>query len=137
MGFDKAFDESYERVLKIKKNDKAFFDSFYEKFIRSSPVVKEHFKNTDMPHQKQMLKKSFYNLLVFYASNHADDYLEKTARVHSKHKHNISPELYDLWLENLINTVEEYDPKFNEEIELAWRLVLSAGITYMKFKYDK
>ena len=131
------FDESYERVLKIKRGKKSFFDSFYEKFIQSSPIVKEHFKNTDMLHQKQMLKKSFYSLLVFYASNHADDYLEKTALVHSKHKHNISPELYDLWLENLIDTVKEYDPRFNEEIELAWRLVLSAGITYMKFKYDK
>ena len=29
-----------------------------------------------------------------------------------------------------------FDPKFNEEIELAWRVVLAPGIEYMKYKYD-
>lgn len=50
-------------------------------------------------------------------------------------KLDIHPELYDLWLECLIETVAEFDDGFRDEVELAWRLVLSPGIVYMKFKY--
>ena len=65
------------------------------------------------------------------------DYLEKIAQKHSQSAHDIPPQLYDLWLDTLVKTVKEFDPDFNEEVELSWRLVLSSGITYMKFKYDK
>ena len=41
------------------------------------------------------------------------------------------------WLESLIETVQLFDSRFTEEIELAWRVVLAPGIAYMKFKYDK
>lgn len=136
-GFDSFFDQSYERVKRARKNDKSFFDAFYEHFTKASPVVANHFRNTDMAQQKKMLEKSFYSLFIFYATNNANNYLEKIANRHSKSQANISPELYDLWLECLIKTVSEYDPLFNEDIELSWRVVLSSGITYMKFKYDK
>jgi hypothetical protein len=42
-----------------------------------------------------------------------------------------------MWLESLIKTVADYDPEFDLDVELSWRVVLSSGITYMKFKYDK
>lgn len=137
MNVEEVFDLSYERVLATEKNGKTFFDSFYDCFIGSSAQVAEYFKNTDMERQKEMLKKSFYALFVFYATNSADDYLEKIAERHSKRGLDIRPELYDLWLENLMKTVKEFDPMFNDDVELSWRLVLSTGITYMKFKYDK
>jgi hemoglobin-like flavoprotein len=136
-GFDSCFDQSYERVKRIQKNDKSFFDAFYENFINASPIVADHFRNTDMNQQKKMLEKSFYSLFIFYATNNANDYLEKIAERHSKSHANVSPQLYDLWLECLIKTVADYDPLFDADIELSWRVVLSSGITYMKFKYDK
>jgi hemoglobin-like flavoprotein len=136
-GFDSCFDRSYERVKRVRKNDKSFFDAFYENFVAASPVVANHFRNTDMNQQKKMLEKSFYSLLIFYVTNNANNYLQKIAQRHSKTHANISPDLYDLWLECLIQTVAEYDPLFDENTELSWRVVLSSGITYMKFKYDK
>lgn len=136
-GFDSHFDQSYERVKRITKNDKSFFDAFYDNFIASSPMVASHFQDTDMKRQKMMLEKSFYSLFIFYATNNANDYLKNIAQQHSKRGHNVPPELYDLWLESLIETVADYDPEFNMDIELSWRVVLSSGITYMKFKYDK
>lgn len=136
-GFDSFFDQSYERVKRVKKNHKTFFDAFYEHFINASPIVAAHFRNTDMAQQKKMLEKSFYSLFIFYATNNANDYLEKIAARHSKSQANIAPELFDLWLECLIKTVAEYDPLFDENTELSWRVVLSSGITYMKFKYHK
>ncbi len=136
-GYDSYFDQSYERVKCIKKNGQSFFDAFYDNFCAASPEIAKHFRNSDMKKQKKMLEKSFYSLFIFYATNNANDYLRKIAEHHSKAAHNIPPDLYDVWLESLIKTVADYDPQFDLDIELSWRVVLSSGITYMKFKYDK
>ncbi len=136
MDFERIFDESYERVLKIHHNDQSFFETFYKAFVAADERVAAHFTHTDMEKQQRMLEKSFYRLVVFYATNYADDYLEQVAMRHSKVALNVIPELYDIWLDVLIETVAEYDPHYNDNVELAWRLVLSTGITYMKFKYD-
>ncbi len=136
MSYEKQFDESYERVKTVVRNGRNFFDAFYDRFFQSSPEVAKQFKHTDMQKQKKVLEKSFYSLLIFYATNNANDYLEKIAIQHNKSALNIHPDLYDLWLESLIATVKDYDDHCSAETELSWRLVLSVGITYMKFKYD-
>ncbi|MEH6625832.1 MAG: globin [Motiliproteus sp.] len=136
MDFERIFDESYERVLKIQQDNKSFFEAFYQRFIDTDDRISAHFKNTDMEKQQRMLEKSFYRLVVFYATNYADDYLEQIAIRHSKVALNVLPEFYDIWLDVLISTVADYDPHYDENIELSWRLVLSTGITYMKFKHN-
>ena len=65
----------------------------------------------------------------------ADLYLEYIARQHDRHHLNIEPDLYDLWLEALIDTVREFDNEFDEEIENAWRSVMRYGIEYMTSRY--
>ena len=112
-----------------------FFDDFYQAFLASSPQVAWKFRHTDMVHQREMLKKSFYHLLSFYGSNNADYYLEQVAISHNREHYNIPPALYDLWLEVLIQTVKKFDRQFSAEIELGWRLVMTPGIVYMKFHY--
>lgn len=135
MSYDKFFDESYARVVTHPATDKDFFLVFYRNFISASPEAAKLLEHTDLAKQAQMLKKSFYSLLVFYASNAADDYLERIAHSHSRAKMAIPPHLYDIWLEALIETVKICDPECCPNVELAWRLVLVGGITYMKFKY--
>lgn len=136
MNFEQIFDESYGRTIKKKQDSPSFFDTFYKIFFNASPEIAGYFKHTDMQRQKEIMSKSFYNLFIFYGSGHADDYLIKIAEKHSKNALDIPPRLYDVWLESIVKTVKQHDPEFNDDIELAWRLVLSAGITYMKFKYD-
>ena len=136
MNFEETFDNSYERVKARERGGQSFFDAFYDKFIAASPKVHEAFSETDMRRQRKMLEKSFYSLFIFYATSNENDYLEKIAHRHGKHDKNIVPELYDVWLECLIDTVKEFDPHFNLDVELSWRLVLSTGIAYMKFHYD-
>ncbi len=136
MNFEQIYDQSYHRVIETQGGNPEFFDLFYKKFLSSSPEIYEKFRNTDMQKQKKMLKKSFYNLLIFYGSNQADDYIEKIAISHNQSHLNIRPELYDLWLNILMETLSECDPEYSSDVELAWRLVLTPGITYMKFKYD-
>lgn len=136
-GFDSHFDQSYERVKHVIRDGKSFFDAFYDNFCAASPQIVEHFLQVDMKKQKKMLEKSFYSLFIFYATNNANDYLRKIAEHHSKAGKNIPPDLYDVWLESLIKTVADFDPQFDMDVELSWRVVMAAGITYMKFKYDK
>ena len=137
MNFEETFDNSYERVKARERGGQSFFDAFYDKFIAASPKVHEAFSETDMRRQRKMLEKSFYSLFIFYATSNQNDYLEKIAHRHSRHEVNIKPELYDVWLECLMQTLAEFDPQYNRDVELAWRLVLSPGITYMKFNYHK
>lgn len=137
MSYDNIFDASYKRVLETGTDGSDFFETFYQHFLNSSDQVRQQFLNTDMDKQRWMLKKSFYSLISFYGSGAADNVLEKIAYMHSARELDIKPVLYDFWMESLITTVQDYDPEFNDNVELAWRLVMSLGITYMKFKYDR
>ena len=128
---------SYKRVLERKVDGQGFFSAFYENFIDASPDVAAKFRHTDMPQQQSMLKKAFYHLLAFYGSNNADYYLHQVAISHNRTHLDISPELHEIWLEILIDTVRCFDECFDAETELAWRLVMAPGIVYMKFHYDR
>jgi hemoglobin-like flavoprotein len=62
-------------------------------------------------------------------------HLERLAKLHCRAELDIKPELYDLWLDRLVQAVKEFDPMFNPEIETAWRHVLQSGIEFMKSRY--
>ena len=108
---------------------------FYEIFINKSSAIAEMFKNTSMDSQKLLLKKSLAELLKFYEERQVNQHLLKIGQIHAPDKMNITPEMYDLWLDTLMETIKKYDPEFMPKIELAWRVTLSPGITYMKFSY--
>jgi len=137
MDIERLFDESYVRVLDREVEGRAFFAAFYERFLAASPQVAEKFRHTDMARQQAMLKKAFYHLLAFYASSHADYYLQQVAISHDRDHRDIPPALYDLWLESLIDTVSVFDEQFDDDVELAWRLVMTPGIVFMTFHYDR
>ncbi|WP_116474253.1 globin [Zobellella maritima] len=137
MSFEQIFDESYERVLSARRDGNDFFEAFYQRFLNDDRRIAQRFAYTDMATQQSMLKKSFYSLFAFYASGQADDSIRRIAERHNRDHLDINPELYDRWLECLIRTVTQFDDEISEDVELAWRLVMAPGITYMKFKYDK
>jgi len=137
MDIEGLFDASYVRVLSREVEGRGFFEAFYERFVVSSPAVAAKFLHTDMARQRAMLKKSFYHLLAFYVSSHADYYLQQVAISHDRVHLDIPPALYDLWLESLIDTVRTFDEQFDDDVELAWRLVMTPGIVFMTFHYDR
>lgn len=129
-----TFKESLERC----QTDSQFLSRFYNKFVILNPEIREKFSNTNMENQKMMLHASLYMILLTTQGNNAASvYLDRVAKRHSKLELNIRPELYDLWLETLIETVSETDVNFNEKIEHAWRSVMLHTIDYMKSKYDE
>lgn len=137
MEIEKIFDASFARVLGRRVEGRAFFEAFYVHFIGASEEVAKKFRDTDMARQQAMLKKSFYHLVSFYGSSNAYYYLNGVAISHNRRHLDISPALYELWLETLVATLWDFDPQCNAEVELAWRLVMTPGIVYMKFHYDR
>ena len=112
-----------------------FLESFYQSFVGSSEEVREKFKNTDMKLQAKMLQDSLFVLAVA-AQGDADSparySLPGLAEKHGSKGFDIRPELYDLWLEALVETVKRHDPDYSDEIEEAWRSTLASGIEFMR-----
>jgi len=131
-----VFNDSYERVMNAPGGE--FFLAFYDLLTANSPEAASKFRNTDMEKQVRVLKSSVAILLSFYGSGYRDDnYLQKLAERHSKRCLDISPRLYSVWLDNLIETVRRFDSRFNEDIETAWRGVFSKGIEFMTSRYEE
>ena len=122
------FNDSLERC----SANPDFLDHFYRTFIGSSPEVAEKFKHTDFKRQKILLKTSLY-MMMLAAMGKSD--LARIADVHSRKGHDIRPGLYDLWLDCLVRTVEEFDPAFSANTASVWRNMMTPGIEFMKSRY--
>ena len=126
-----TFKSSLQRCLM----NPAFFESFYELFIGTSDEVKEKFKDTDMKRQAKMLQDSLFVLAVAAQRGKDSPARYSMPGLAEKHGHkglDIRPELYDVWLDALVETVKRHDPEHSPEIEEAWRTTLASGIEYMR-----
>ncbi|MGB6001437.1 MAG: globin [Thermoanaerobaculia bacterium] len=128
-----TFDQSLHRC----DNNPEFLDLFYERFLASSPKVKQKFENTDFAKQKRLLRASFYLILLASEDpeNGPERYLGYLAARHSTSDLDIGSELYDLWLDSLLATVKECDPEYSPEVEEVWERMMEIGIDYMLRRY--
>lgn len=111
-------------------------ETFYQEFLKSSPVIKEKFVNTDFNNQKKLLKHGI-NLMVMFAG---DGFAGQSGlkRIRESHDHNhldIKPELYNLWKQCLMSAIKKHDYKYNHLVESSWNAVLDKGINYIKSGY--
>jgi hemoglobin-like flavoprotein len=125
---NEVFNDSFERITPVL-ND--FVDGFYSSFLEQSESIKTLFDQIDMNQQKNMLKESFLYLINFAATKKADSYLCEIAQSHQQ-KLLISGNMYDIWLESLVQTLKSFDKKFTPSVELAWRVSMAPGIEFMK-----
>lgn len=109
-----------------------FLDRFYELFIASSPTIDELFRKTEMERQKEMLRASLYEMLVAAGTTKglAHKELERLARRH--HELGVTEEMYDWWLDALIEAAREHDTHFTDELEKDWRDSLREPLALMK-----
>lgn len=116
------------------------FDRFYDNFLKSSPEIGQMFRNTDMKKQKVLLRAGI-NYAIMFSSDMgrkgAESVLSRIRDSHSKAKYNVRPELYPLWISNLLKAIEETDPKFSPEVKEAWEKVLNLAVKYITSGYDK
>ena len=122
------FNDSFQRCT----GDPDFLDRFYRIFLSSSEEVKAKFSHTDMQLQKKIMLKS---LAYMVHANINPASIHKTAINHDKHHLNIAPHFYELWLDSMIQAVEQTDPRFNEKVAQAWRETLQPGINHMIRQY--
>ena len=111
-----------------------FFDSFYQYFLASSPEICEKFAHTNMPAQKQLLRQGILNL-VMHARGMPDTKLRALGCSHARGALDIRPELYDLWLQALLQSIGEHDGQCDANTRLAWHEVLNKGISVIKAQY--
>lgn len=129
--------EVFDASLRRCDRDPQFLDYFYDRFLASSPKVREKFADTDFARQKRLLRASFY-LMLLAAENPKygpERYLDHLAARHSRRGLDIGAELYDLWLDSLLRVVAECDPEWNEDVERAWEETMQIGIGFMLERY--
>ena len=128
--YRKHFNNSFQRA--ISPDARSFYRRFYEILISADPRIKDLFAKTDMDRQITMLMQSMTHIMTFSATLEPSDEIEKIAVAHGKNQLNITAEVYDIWFDSMIKTVEEIDPKFEGHIETSWRVLMAPGIEYMK-----
>ena len=111
-----------------------FFDSFYQYFLASSPEIRDKCAHTNMPAQKQLLRQGILNL-VMHARGMPDTKLRALGCSHARGALDIRPELYDLWLQALLQSIGEHDGQCDANTRLAWHEVLNKGISVIKAQY--
>ncbi len=124
------FHNSLQRCL--LGND--FLESFYQRFLATSDEVAEAFHNTDFTRQRELLQKSLHTVIMMRMHHDVPEYRREMKRIairHDRHHLNIRPENYEIWARCLLDTVEAYDPAWNEEVRDAWQDVLAEGIVFM------
>ena len=136
MDYEKIFTASYDRALATNKDGKSFLEEFYNRFTSASEEVTKKFDGVDMEKQRQAVNDSLYHMVNCYRERRINDEIIHIAVRHNRLNLDIRPELYDLWLECLIDTARKFDDEFDKFVELSWRIVMSMGITYLKFRYN-
>ena len=135
---DQAILETFDGSLGRCTSQSRFLDLFYTKFLASSPKIREKFKDTDFVRQKRALKASLHMILLAAGDEGSDPgkYLSDVAEKHSAKQLDVGAELYDLWLDSLLETVEECDPEFSATVRKSWEDVMMVGIHYLCVRYN-
>lgn len=123
----RIFNDSLDRLIAHPRS----LDLFYDKFIGSSETVAAKFAGIDMQHQRRALKASLYTAMLAADGNQpAIEQLRRLCQTH--HALAIGSELYDLWLECLLDTVRECAGTLDVRTENVWRDVLAVAIKIMR-----
>ena len=124
---------SFERCC---RDANQFFDSFYFLLCSREPRIGTLFAQVDMRQQNQLIRSGVEHLLWFAeGSLEAKAKLRRLGRSHSREGLQIEPQLYDTWVNTVIECVREHDPETSEAVESAWREVMEPGIELMKSLY--
>ncbi|MFP4561108.1 MAG: globin [Thiohalorhabdus sp.] len=114
------------------------FDTFYRIFLDSDPRIREQFTETDWEEQKRLLRQGVNNVIGFYeGSATGRSALSRIRQTHCRERMDISPELYDYWVESMIKAVQRLDPDFDPTLEQSWRDVLRYGTEFVKAGYEQ
>jgi hemoglobin-like flavoprotein len=123
------FEESYWRAATATVGGRVFADSFYDRFLARSEDVRKLFQGTDFPVQKRMFTLAILYVSSAYEKPRSGRVLEQLARRHRNV--GVRPEMFDLWMDCLLETVREFDPEWDETVAETWRAVMAPGLRHL------
>jgi len=134
---DNELVETFHESLARCQMHQDFLHRFYKRFINSSEEVRKKFQSTNIAKQVRAMSSSFYLIMLSADGNPESQlHLDRIATLHNKKNVDIQPELYEGWLDCLVDTVKECDPRFDFKIENAWRQMMRPGIEQLKAAYN-
>ncbi|TAJ99095.1 MAG: globin [Candidatus Manganitrophaceae bacterium] len=107
-------------------------ERFYETLLERDPRIKVLFKDTDFKRQKELLIHAIV-MLIDYADGKplGEMAIKRLGELHSRKRMNITPDLYPIWVDAMIDSLAVLDTGFSPEIEQRWREVMQKGIEVM------
>lgn len=122
-----TFRESLARATAVPD----FYSRFYRRFIGSSEEIAVAFRGRDIGRIERKLRMTL-DMVKDNANGQPGltMYLELLGRTHAGMQ--ISPSLFLLWREALINTAADCDPRFDPTARAAWENVLDDLIAKMQ-----
>ena len=127
----------FERSLARCRRDPRFLKRFYEKFLGHSREIREKFARTDFRMQRRRLDQALgLATKAVLGDPEALRRLEEQAVRHRAGELDIRPELYEVWLDKLLETVAEIDRGYDAEVDESWRAVLRHVIRHMQRHYQ-
>jgi len=133
--YEEIFNSSFRRSRGNAVNGVPFRDAFLDNLMRSSPEVAQKMVHGDLEAFRASLMLSIDHLARSYVSSEPSAILQGAARRQSRGERDIEPHLYEFFLQALLQTLQQYDPQYNEEVGKAWEVVLRPGLEYMKRMY--
>jgi hemoglobin-like flavoprotein len=113
-----------------------FYAGFYANFFQVCPDARPKFAKTDFERQHKLLHHAIGMLLIYPKHEHDEpNLLSRLARRHGRKDLDIPASMYRPFVDALVMTLRQCDPSFNDQIEAAWRAILSVGVAYMQSKY--
>ena len=128
----KRVHQSYNRA-----GGRALVATFYDHLMKSDEEIRKKFEQVNMEVQTDNMARAVVMSFLFASNNHhtAGKVIDKVRESHSKNNLNISPQLYDKWLDCLLQTVAVCDPEANEELLSDWHAVMSVAVNHIREGY--
>lgn len=120
--------DSYRRCIAHP----GFFDRFYANLFEHNENIRQMFIDTDFDKQKTMIRKAVTTLIMKSSGVQAANMsLTSIAESHGKGGLGVTPQMYAIWIDCMIQTVEEVDDAYTPELGAAWREMLEGGVGYI------
>lgn len=122
----------------IRSGSQTLVSEFYARLMDANTEIRKKFSRVDMTEQASLLSHAIIMSFLFVDKNQhvAKKCLDSVRETHARHKLDIAPELYDSWLECLLETVALCDPHVNDELLSDWHDVMSVAIKHIREGYE-
>ncbi|MBN4061296.1 globin [bacterium AH-315-G11] len=121
----------------IRAGSKKLVSDFYVRLMAASDDIRKKFEEVDMAEQASLLSHAIVMSFLFIDKNQqvAQKCLDEVRDTHAQNNLNIAPELYDIWLECLLETVAICDPHATDALLSDWHDVMSVAINHIREGY--